>query len=368
MGWDRGGGGARRGWRWREARRGGDLIVRRGGAPLGSWKGGGLPGRSCTEGFAVVRWGFPTVLDPDSLRSGLPHPFAFETVPLGWEASAGAGERVQAVGKSTGRGCVSVGISVCVAPRRRCPDPGGWPRLGGRARSATGGRSANTGHPPRLFSSSRGRVASPALTSWGRQALPRGSEPVKNAKRAAPRLRRIAGERREWEQRRDFRNNVFPHPPALRVSLPPGVTASHLSFVCGLSAARSRLGGAPAGRQGPVARRPRPSGLAAGAQPRPVEAQRPLPAPAPRAGAGLLRAPPGGAGRRAGPPRGVPGVSRGPRGRRRRGTCHPHADRPPPRARRRLPKGVRGVVRSGGSFPSQRARPGLEGVPFAPTS
>lgn len=61
---------------------------------------------------------------------------------------------------------------------------------------------------------------------------------------------------------------------------------SHLSFVCGLSAARSGLGGASAGGQGRagqggVAPRPRPSAPAR-AQLCAVEAQRPLATPSPR--------------------------------------------------------------------------------------
>lgn len=93
----------------------------------------------------------------------------------------------------------------------------------------------------------------------------------------------VHARRWEWEQRSDFRDHHV-LPPCLVGFISTKMTPSHLSFVCGLSAARSRLGGAPAGRQGRVARRPRPSGLAAGAPAprRAVEAQRPLPAPAPR--------------------------------------------------------------------------------------
>lgn len=60
----------------------------------------------------------------------------------------------------------------------RCPNPGGWLRLGGPERSAKGGCFANTGHHHASFP----RAEAVLLR---RQALPRGFEPVKNAKRAA---------------------------------------------------------------------------------------------------------------------------------------------------------------------------------------
>lgn len=125
----------------------------------GSWKGS-CPAGAGLKGFGIFPWGFPTVVNLySSAVCAITHPSDFYMVSLGWEDSVGPWrEPVQMVSKRQfvyfGRDCSCAWrrLDHCGGPPQSCPDPGRWPRLGGRERSAVGGCFANTGYPPRLFS------------------------------------------------------------------------------------------------------------------------------------------------------------------------------------------------------------------------
>lgn len=152
--------GGEREWWWRKARRGKAVLLYAEAACPGFLERE-LAGWSWAGRFRYLfRGGFPTVLNLySSAVCGITHPSDFEMVSLGgktrWVLEE---EPVQMVNKRQlvcfGRDCSCARwrLDHCGGPPQSCPDPGRWPRLGGRERSAMGGCFTNTGHPPRLFS------------------------------------------------------------------------------------------------------------------------------------------------------------------------------------------------------------------------